>query len=123
MDLLNEATNCLWYSIVDNVDFDIKKSSLSICVHSIEGGKRENHIVRINSFNAIMFLNNSEVSLEERNYIEISSVFFDKIDLNTDDYWLKQFPIRFNTVIEMWDTVLLVNSSSITIDDEEFYLL
>ena len=53
---------------------------------------------------------------------EVFSIGIDKITVNTDDRWLKGYPLNFNVALEIMDRALLINAKSCEIDGVKYII-
>lgn len=126
MDLINSC-NHLWGSVIKNMNvyFFNKKIAFKLVIINSEG--ETNYTLEIWSYESFLWVEKSktthiEYDFSNCDYYDFASITFGAVQAKSDDKWLKQYPLDFNIVIEIWESALLVKVNKIVIDGIEYDL-
>ena len=127
MSNLNEACGNLYAAIIDNIDIDIFSKTIKFELSINNGSEKKNCVLEIKNYSALLWLEKATYTDEsydfsKSDYYELTSIFSEKIIANTENVWLKQYLLEYNIVIEIWESVLLINAETMEIDDQVFQL-
>ena len=79
-----------------------------------------NYTLEINDFKQILWIDEFREGSKDYDYYELTAINFRDVQANSDDRWLKQYPLSFNVGIEIWSTVLLLDTEAIKINGVEY---
>lgn len=127
--MCNVAKVCgsLFASTIKKTDFNFFNKTIKFDLMLIEGENETSHTLEIEDYKSFLWVEKYKTTHEEYDfknwdYYEITSITFGNVEANSDDKWLKQYPLDYNIVIEIWETALLIKSSKIIIDGIEYLL-
>jgi hypothetical protein len=133
MDEIQNKLNELWAGVIDFYKFDIFKHTITLDVTVIENGEERRYNVKFKDVSAYHFYENSgeerinPLELDEGDYLELTSIqFFEngvgdiRIKSKTEK-WVEQYYSNANFVLEIWESMLFIEASSIIINDVDEY--
>lgn len=118
------AINELYYSIINDIVFNVSNKEIKFDLTLIDNGNRTRHSMQFKNVTSFMWLEKPEgrdlYCYSDCHYYEITSIILKKISTNTENDWLKQYPMDYNVAIEVWETALLINATELSIDSLQF---
>lgn len=122
MKAVISATNCLWASIIKSINIDMFNKIIVFDINEINSNNEVPHNLKIFNFESYLWIEKPKEGIPNYynfktcEYYELTSISFDSVQAYSNDKWLKQYPLDFNIVMEIWESVLLVKSHSLIID-------
>lgn len=120
--------NNLWAGIIKKIDFDLLNGSIKLSVEVIEDGNVKVFEVIFIDVSSHYFLKNSRCNrfsfyeIEDGDYLELTSIdYFDSgvgdININSlTNKWVSEYYSKANFVIEIWSSILFIESRAIKIN-------
>lgn len=124
---LNKACGKLYAAIINNINIDILKKLIKFDLTINYGGEKTSCVLEIKNISSFLWLEKDKYAHESYDfskcdYYELTSVFIEKITINTENNWINQYPMEYNVVIEIWETALLINATELSIDNQHFFI-
>ena len=124
MDDMICAVNSIYCSTINDIDFNVSNKEIKFDLTLNENGNISHHIMQFKNVTSFLWIEKPKdspiYSFPDCDYYELTSIIFEKIDTKTEDDWLKQYPMDYNVVIEIWETALLINATELSIDNQHF---
>ena len=122
---LGEACGKLYAAVISNINIDMLKKLIRFDLAIDDGGERTSCVLEIKNYSSFLWLEKDKYTHESYDfskcdYYELTSIIFKKITTNTENDWLKQYPMDYNVAIEIWETALLINATEVSIDNQHF---
>ncbi|MFC4652617.1 hypothetical protein ACFO26_06810 [Lactococcus nasutitermitis] len=126
--------NEIFESEIVSYTFDILGNKLEMDLSLLDGGEKQNFHLEILGISAYYYVNNNgEIrkvfsEKEEDDYLELTSItllqeFVDINIVSKNSKWLEQYSSKGNLVIELWDKLLILEMTTIILDDYKFELV
>ena len=110
-----ELFDPFFYYVVDNVEYDYKKSTVFLEI--VEPTNKQRHKLSFRGVTSLMWtMDGFDGKICQNIFPELSSITVLDISLSTTNKWLKHYPIRFNIAIEIMDRALLICANAVEID-------
>lgn len=126
MDDMICAIDSIYYSTINDISFDVSNKKIKFELTLKEDETITHHTMQFENVTSFLWIekqkDSQEYSFSECEYYELTSVIIDKTITNTEDVWLKQYPMEYNVAIEIWETALLINATELSIDNQHFKL-
>ena len=132
LNLLKEYLDELWANVIDEMNINVFERTIVFTIRAIDDGMVTNHKIIFEQVSSFYFLENTgddRYKLFERgeeSYLELTSIDFHpkgigliSIDSKTDD-WVKQYISNANFTIEIWDSMLFVETKRVVINNRSF---
>jgi len=115
----------LYASIIKKIDFDFFNKTIKFDLILIEGENETSHTLEIRDYESFLWAEKYKTTHEDYDfknwdYYELTSITFRNVQANSNDKWLKQYPLDYNIVIEIWESALLIKSNTVIIDGATF---
>jgi len=124
MDDLICAINSIYYSTINDIDFNMANKEIIFKLTVTDNGNISYHTMHLRNVTSFLWIERPKdsqlYSYPHCDYYEITEINFDRISTKTENDWLNQYPMEYNVVIEIWETALLVNATEILIDNQLF---
>lgn len=125
MSDLGEACGKLYAAVISNINIDMLKKLIRFDLAIDDGDERTSCVLEIKNYSSFLWLEKDKYTHESYDfskcdYYELTSIIFKKITTNTENDWLKQYPMDYNVAIEIWETALLINATEVSIDNQHF---
>ncbi|KEZ47212.1 hypothetical protein GS18_0220420 [Metabacillus indicus] len=132
LNLLKEYLDELWANVIDEMNINVFDRTIVFTTRAIDDGMVTNHKIIFEQVSSFYFLENTgddRYKLFERgeeSYLELTSIDFHpkgigliSIDSKTYD-WVKQYISNANFTIEIWDSMLFVETKRVVINNRSF---
>ncbi|KIV56421.1 hypothetical protein AM501_09705 [Aneurinibacillus migulanus] len=132
MNQLNSFLNKLWASVLDSFSIDVLTHTIILNANVIDDDKCVTYKVIFKGVSAFYFLEDyGEKRLnppepDNGDYTEITSIDYYPNGIGTisikssSESWVNQYFSSANFTLELWNSMLLIEARSITINDYEF---
>ena len=120
MDEVIRVCNPLWEATIKEMHIDILRQEIRFILTSSYDLK--DYTLEINDFKLILWVDEFREGSKDYDYYELTSINFRDVQANSDDRWLKQYPLSFNVGIEIWSTVLLLDVETIIVNGSKYDL-
>ena len=118
---LQELFDPFFYCIVDNIDYDYKKSI--VCIEVVEPTNNNRHKLLFCGVTSLMWtMDGYDGKICQNIFPELSSISVSDISLSTENKWLKNYPLQYNIAIEIMDRALLICANVAEIDGKVHFL-
>lgn len=133
LDKIQNKLNELWAGIIDFYKFDIFNHTITLDVTVIENGEEKKYNVKFKGVSAYHFYENSGeerinlLELDEGDYLELTSIQFYESGVgdirikSETEKWAEQYYSNSNFILEIWESILFIEASSIIINDVDEY--
>lgn len=126
MDDLIYAINSIYYSTINDIDFNMSNKEITFKLTLTDNGNISHHTMQFKNVTAFLWIERPKdsqlYSYPDCDYYELTSITFEKIGTKTENDWLNQYLMEYNVVIEIWETALLINATELSIDNQLFGL-
>ena len=127
MKNIEKALNNIYCSVINDVRFDLPKKEILFCLTLVDNGETTYHTLKFINCRSFMWIekpisNHDLYDYRNCDYYELTEISIKKINTNSDDEWLKQYPMEYNIAIEIWETALLINATELLVDQKNFKL-
>ena len=124
---ISSALNSIYCSKINKLDVDLLNKEMIFNLTLVDGGNVTNHELKFVNCSSFLWLEKNKYAHEaydfsKCNYYELTSIDIMNITMHTYDDWLKQYPMEYNVVIEIWETALLIKSDEIIIDNQHYLI-
>ncbi len=111
----------LYASIIKKIDLDFFNKTIKFDLILIEGENETSHTLEIRDCESFIWVEKYKTTHEEYDfknwdYYELTSITFGNVQANSNDKWLKQYPLDYNIGIEIWESALLIKSNMVVVD-------
>lgn len=125
MSDLGGACGKLYAAVINNINIDILKKLIRFDLTINDGDEKTSCVLEIKNYSSFLWLEKDKYTHESYDfskcdYYELTSIILKKITTNTENDWLKQYPMDYNVAIEIWETALLINATELSIDNQSF---
>ena len=122
------ALNAIHCSAINNINVDLLNKEVTFDLSLTDKGKVTNHELKFINCISFLWLEKDKYAHEaydfsKCDYYELTAVNLKSISATSDDKWLKQYPMEYNVVIEIWETALLIHANELSIDHQHFSIL
>lgn len=126
MYALNDALALLWASRIKAYSVDFLNNTMSFELESVDFGNVQNHSLEICQIRAFSFFNDTKDLIERiwepepNDYLELTSISLitktKQVIKSTDEKWVEQYGSYFNMCLELWSSIILINTPLVKID-------
>lgn len=125
MEGIIDALNAIYCSKINKINVDLMNKEVTFDLSLIDNDEITNHELKFINCVSFLWLEKDKYAHESYDfskcdYYELTSVDLMGITTTSDDKWLKQYPMDYNVVIEIWETALLINADELLIDHQHF---
>jgi hypothetical protein len=118
---MQELFDPFFYYIVDNIDYDYKKSF--VCLEVVEPTTEERHKLLFKGVTSLLWtMEGYDGKICQNVFPELSSITVLDVSLSTENKWLRNYPLQYNIAIEIMDRALLICANVAEIDGKEHFL-
>lgn len=128
---LQNKLNELWAGIIELLEFDILKNTISFIIKVIEYGEEKKYNVIFNGVSSYYFVHDSGEKRynlfdpEEGEYLELTSIYYyeNVLDIKIEsltEKWAKQYSSNANFVLEIWSSMLFIEAKNVIINKKIF---
>lgn len=127
MDIIINACNSIWASTIKKMNFDLFNKTIKFDLSLLEKENEISHYLEIRDFESFLWVEKYKTTHEgydirNYDYHELTSITFGNFEAKSEDKWLKQYALKYNIAIEIWESALLIKSTTLVIDGEEFHI-
>lgn len=118
---LQKLFDPFWACIVENVEYDFRKSIVYLNFKEPENDTR--HKIIFYGVTSLMWtMTGFEGQICQDVFPDLTSLELCNISVSSSDKWLRSYPLNFNIAIEIMDRALLINANAIELDNKFYYL-
>ena len=122
-----KTCNSLWSSTIKKINFDLFNKTIKFDLTLLERENETSHTLEIMDYESFLWIEKYKTTHEgydirNYDYHELTSITFGNFEAKSDNKWLKQYALKYNIAIEIWESALLIKSTKLVIDGEEFHI-
>ncbi len=129
---IQEKLNILWASMITKLTVDILRHSIRFDLTVIKNGDEVDFILQFDGVSSFYFVEDAgekrlyPIEPDEGDYTEISTIHYYKLGVgqlnitSKSETWVKQYNSSANFALELWNSLLLIEASSILINGDRF---
>lgn len=119
---LGKVCGELYAAKINSLDVNLMRKTIQI---ELTINKKTDYILKFYNVSSFLWLEKDDYAHEsydfsDCDYYELTSIDFQNITTDTNNIWLKQYSMDYNVVIEIWESVLLINSTELSINSQIF---
>ncbi|MEK5058709.1 MULTISPECIES: hypothetical protein [unclassified Paenibacillus] len=130
--------NVVWGGVIKEIDFDLLSNSIQINLDVVENGEVNNHSLKFEKVSAHYFVRNNgserlnyfneDNDHDNSSYLELTSIDYyengiGKLSVNSSsESWVTEYYSSANFAIEIWSSMLFIESNTLIIDGVQFNL-
>lgn len=120
--------NAIDCSAINKINVDLLKKEVTFDLTLVDNDEISNHELKFINCISFMWLEKDKTAHESYDiskcdYYELTSVNLKSISATSDDKWLKEYPMEYNVVVEIWESALLINAGEVIIDQQRFPII
>lgn len=133
-DEIQNELNALWAGVIKSYEFDILHHRISLNVVVIENGQNSNHHITFKGVSSYHFYHDSGerrlcyLEPDNDDYLELTSIQYFKNGIgniyteSSSEKWAKKYYSNANFTLEIWNSMLFIESNKIILNDIEYDL-
>lgn len=128
---INELLDLLWSSVIEKFNIDMKEHTIKLLINSHENTEKESFDIILEDVVAFSWINESfhqnkdRLDIEKWNFISLESIGYEnstKVIVRGGE-WKNNFSASPNIVLELWNSIFLVEAKKITINGKTYDLI
>jgi len=116
-----EACDPFWGAIIKNMELNLINEVIKFDLVVINGETQADHTLEFRDYESLIWIEKSpethdNYDFKSCDYYEFTAITFRDLHANSDDKWLKHYPLDYNIIIEIWESALLIKSNIVFVD-------